>query len=222
MDLDNNCGNTNGTGGIVVENNADFQPWFGFSSAGRTDLIYARQNDTGSINLGGVANTQVATAGTFAQHNRTIEIAMKWADIAASVDQSRQPGGDIVNSIAPGFTFGCEPLLISVDYNAQAFIGPNQYSPGNGVDAYSRDVKLLDPGQTTLSLTLTNWSGTTPNQIALAWQGTDPAYGVEVSTRLNPSSWVQAGSPFLDVDGWYKVVLPGASQHTAFYRLFKP
>ena len=48
--------------------------------------MYARQDDSGTMNLGGLANAQVATGGTFARHNRTIEIAMKWADIAASVE----------------------------------------------------------------------------------------------------------------------------------------
>src|SRR6185436_6504018 len=143
LDLDNNAGTPNGSGGVVVENNADFQPWFGFSSSGRTDLIYARQNDSGSLNLGGLANVQVATAGTFAQHNRAIEVAMKWADIAASVDPTRQPGGDITKVIRPGFTFGSEPLLICKDYNGQAFIGPQQYSPGSGVDVNSRDIRLV-------------------------------------------------------------------------------
>ena len=194
MDLDNNCGSTNGSGGMVVENNADFQPWFGFSSTGRTDLMYARQDDSGTMNLGGLANAQVATAGTFALHNRTIEIAMKWADIASSVDPARQPGGDIATAIAPGFIFGCEPLLICVDYNAQAFIGTNQWSPGNGIDSDSRDIKLLDSSQTTLNLSLTNWSGTAQNQVVLSWRGTDPAYVIEVSPRLNPPAWARAGS----------------------------
>ena len=54
LDLDNNSGSTNGSGGIVFDNDADFQPWFGFSSTARTDLVYARQDNSGGVmNLGG-------------------------------------------------------------------------------------------------------------------------------------------------------------------------
>ena len=221
IDLDNNAGTMNSSGQVVVENNADFQPWFGFSSAGRTDLIYARQNDSGTLNLGGVANAQVATEGTFAQHNRTIEIALKWADIAASVDPTRQPGGALVPAIAPGFVFGSEPLLVCINWDGQAFIGPNQWSPGSGTDSYSRDIKLLDSAATTLSVTLTAATGTAQKQLVLSWPGTAAGYVLEVSPQLNLGSWVQTGSPFLDVDGLNKVVFPGVSQNTAFYRLRK-
>ena len=86
------------------------------------------------MNLGGVANAQVATAGTSAQHNRTIEIAMKWADIAASVDPTRQPGGALIPAIAPVYVFGSEPLLVCYNWDGQAFIGPDQWSPGSGTD----------------------------------------------------------------------------------------
>ena len=220
MDLDNNNGMTNSNGGIIFENNADFQPWFGFSSAGRTDLIYARQNDSGSANLGGLANAQVATAGTFAQHNRSIEIAMKWADIAGSVDPARQPGGDLASAIQPGFRFGCEPLLISVDYNAQAFIGPNQWAPGNGVDANSCDIQLLGGVQPQLGLTYTNWGGN-QKQMLFYWAGNFSGTMLESSPSLNPAAWTQTGAPFLDSDGWNKVLLPPAQRQSGFYRLRK-
>jgi hypothetical protein len=142
MDLDNNAGLVqNGT--PVVENNADFQPWFGFSSSGRTDLIYGRLNDSGSMNLDGLAKAKVATGGTFAQHDRRIEIAIAWADVAAAVDPNRQPGGDVTQAITPGFVFGSEPLLVYNDYNAQAFLGPDQWNPPSGVDTHSVDVRLV-------------------------------------------------------------------------------
>jgi hypothetical protein len=112
-----------------------------------------------------------------------------------------------------------------VDYNGQAFIGPDQWAPGNGVDAYSRDIKLLETAQTnaqtSLSLTLTNWSSTLQNQLLFSWPGTTPGYVLEVSPRVSPPSWVQTGSPFLDVDGWNKVLLPAPSQTASFYRLRK-
>ena len=222
MDMTNGCGLPDGNGGIIVKNNADFQPWFGFSSTDRTDLIYARQDDSGTMNLGGVANCQVATSGTFTKHNRVIEVAMKWADMAASVDPARQPGGDIATAIQPGYTFGFEPLLICVDYNGQSFIGGNQYTQPSGVDANSCDVVLLDSAQTSLSLTRTNWSGNSTNQIVLNWQGSNPGYVIQASAGLNPANWVQVGSPFLDVDGLTKVLISAPTQKAMYYRLKKP
>lgn len=218
MDLDNDNGMTNSSGAIIFENNADFQPWFGFSSSGRTDLMYARQDNSGTMNLGGLANAQVATGGTFAQHNRTIEIAMKWADITASVDPARQPGGNLVAAITPGFVFGCEPLLICVDYNAQAFIGPDPWNPSNGVDAYSRDIHLDGGSQPMLGMTFTNWTGS-QTQMVLSWPGSFSGFVLEFSPRLSPANWMQTGSPFLDADDWNKVLLPGTLQNAGFYRL---
>ena len=171
LDLDNNSGQTNGSGGFIFDNDADFQPWFGFSSTARTDLIYARQNNSGSVmSLGGVANAKIATGGTFAQHNRTIEIAMLWVDIAASVDPARQPGGDITTAIVPGYIFGSEPLLVGYNYTGQAFIGPNPGSPGNGIDSDSRDIKLVDSATIPLKLS----AG--PGQIVLSWPGVGTGY----------------------------------------------
>jgi len=105
FDLDNNAGTVE-DGAMVVENNADYQPWFGFSSSGRTDLIYGRLNDSSTMNLDGLQNARIATGGTFTSHDRVIEIALPWADLAATVDVARQPGGDLVKAIKPGYTSG--------------------------------------------------------------------------------------------------------------------
>lgn len=145
IDLDNNAG-TLKDALLVVENNADFQPWFGFSSSGRADLLYGRANDSGTMNLDGLAHAKVATGGTFAEHGRRIEVALLWADMAAAVDPARQPGGDIAQAIVAGFTFGSEPLLVYRDYNAQAFIGPDQWNPPGGADSDSRDIWLANAG----------------------------------------------------------------------------
>lgn len=219
LDLDNNGGGRTAAGGVIFENNADFQPWFGFSSAGRNDLVYARQNDSGTLNLGGVANAKVATSGTFTEHNRTIEIAMKWADIAGSVDSARQPGGDVSAAVRPGFVFGSEPLLISVDYNGQAFIGPDQWAPGSGTDAVSRDVRLEGGVRPVLSLTLTNWSGAGSKQLVLSWPGSFTGFTLESTPLLETTAWARAGSVFLDTDGRNKVLLPGIQPGAAYYRL---
>ncbi|HAN61369.1 MAG TPA: hypothetical protein DCQ11_10980, partial [Gammaproteobacteria bacterium] len=142
IDLDNTSG-TEVNGNIVAAGNADFQPWFGFSSSGRTDLIYGRANNTGDQNLDGLENGKVATGGTFAAHNRTIEVAIAWADIAATVGSDRQPGGDLESVIAPGYIFGSDPLLLNNDYEGQAFIGPEQYEAPSGTDSDSRDIRLV-------------------------------------------------------------------------------
>ena len=216
LDLDNNSGQADGKGGFIFDNDADFQPWFGFSSTERTDLIYGRQNNSGNVmSLGGLANAKMATGGTFAKHNRTIEIAMAWADIAASVDSARQPGGNLTTAIVPGYTFGSEPLLVGYNYTGQAFIGPNPGSPGNGIDSDSRDIKLV--GSATISLKIK--AG--PGQIELSWPGIGTGYELQVSTGLNPANWVATGAPFQDVDGFNKIILPKASQDAAFYRLRK-
>jgi hypothetical protein len=89
---------------VVVENNADYQPWFGFSSSGRTDLIFGRLNDDSTMNLDGVQNAR-CDRGTFAQHNRVIEIALPWADMAATVDTARQPSAGSSKRNSAGIYF---------------------------------------------------------------------------------------------------------------------
>ena len=63
--------------------------------------------------------------------------------MASVVEAGRQPGGDLPTAIMPGYTFGSEPLLVYNDFNAQAFIGPDPCNPPSGVDANSRDIRLV-------------------------------------------------------------------------------
>ena len=142
IDCDNNAG-TLEAGSVVVENNADFQPWFGFSSSGGSDLTFARVNNTDIKDLNGLLNAAIATGGSFANRDRVIEIALNWEDIAYTVAWDRQPNEDLLTAIAPGLTLGCEPLLVCNDFNAQAFIGPDPWNPGSGRDEYSRDIRLV-------------------------------------------------------------------------------
>lgn len=215
LDLDNNAGTTVDES-VVVENNADFQPWFGFSSAGRTDLIYCRANDSGTLNLDGLANARVATAGTFAAHNRSIEVAIAWADIAATVDPLRQPGGDLLSVVAAGYVFGSEPLLINNDFNGQAFIGPAQYEPPSGTDSNSRDIRLV---ATVVVPALEIRSA--GNTVVVQWTASAAGYALESVSELNRGdNWsTVAVDPILDPgSGMIQVVLPAAGG-TAFYRL---
>ncbi len=216
MDLDNNAGTSN-DGTVVVEDNADFQPWFGFSSSHRTDLMYARMNNSGTMNLAGLTNAKVATGGSFAQHDRIVEAAIAWADIAAAVDPSRQPGGDVQKAIMAGFTFGCEPLLICVDYNAQAFVGPDPWKPGNGVDGYCRDIRLVEQTAVvpppTLSVTRNG------NQLEIRWPTSAVGYSLETSAQLGVSAAWSLVSTAPVIDGsMYKVTISPAAI-ASFYRL---
>jgi hypothetical protein len=95
------------------------------------------------MDLAGLANARVATGGTFTGHDRRIEIAIAWADMASVVEFGRQPGRDLPSAIMPGYTFGSEPLLVYNDFNAQAFLGPDQFNPPSGVDTNSRDIRLV-------------------------------------------------------------------------------
>jgi hypothetical protein len=220
IDCDNNAG-TLVEGSIVVENNADFQPWFGFSSSQRSDLTYARANNSGTLNLEGLANARVATGGSFANRDRRIEVALEWADVAATVEPGRQPAGGFVAAIRAGFTFGSEPLLICNDFNAQAFIGPDQWNPGSGLDQYSRDIRLIDAAPSVpvpnpvLEVLLTETG------LELSWPASANGFALETTTSLaNAPQWsAVAETPALS-DGYYRVtVQPEGS--AAFYRLHR-
>ena len=188
IDLDNTSG-TEVNGNIVAAGNADFQPWFGFSSSGRTDLIYGRANNTGDLNLDGLENGKVATGGTFAAHNRTIEVAIAWADIAATVDSDRQPGGDLESVIAPGFVFGSDPLLLNNDYEGQAFIGPKQYEAPSGTDSDSRDIRLVTVSALPAGLIITDSSLKSNGSFEFIWNSRpSDRYQVERRKSMH-SAW---------------------------------
>lgn len=216
IDLDNNAGTTR-QGLLVVENNADFQPWFGFSSSGRTDLAYARANNSGTLNLAGLAQATVATGGSFATHDRRIEVAIRWADVAAAVDPARQPGGDLTAAIVAGFTFGSEPLLVYNDFNAQAFLGPDPWNPPGGTDTDSRDIRLVDAGAPTTPPALTIRSS--GGSIALLWPVLPAGFLLETSVAIgSAASWVPFAGEISTENGTNRVtVVPGGSAD--FYRL---
>ncbi len=217
IDLDNNAG-TVVDGVTIKEANADFQPWFGFSSSGRTDLIYARMNNSDSLNLDALANAQVATGGTFAQHNRAIEVALRWADLAAAIDVSRQPGENLLSAIAPGFVFGSEPLLIYYDYNSQAFLGPDQWNAPNGVDTNSVDIKLMAAVPVSTPPTLTISAGV---PVQIQWPVTAEGYTLETSAQLGASaSWSTVTIP-PTTNGALNQVALTPTGNAAFYRLRK-
>ena len=107
---------------------------------------------------------------------------MPWADLAAAVSPARQPGGDIAKAIRAGFTFGSEPLLVYKDYNAQAFIGPDQWNPPTGVDVDSRDIRLVEtvvPGAGP-ALTIV----ATGNSVSVRWPVSAAGFVLETAPGL--------------------------------------
>ncbi|HOW68112.1 MAG TPA: hypothetical protein P5186_19575 [Candidatus Paceibacterota bacterium] len=218
IDLDNDAG-TLKDGVLVVENNADFQPWFGFSSSGRTDLIYGRLNNSGTMNLDGLVHAKVATGGTFQKHDRRIEIAISWADMPAAVDPAQQPGGDIAQAIVTGFTFGSEPLLVYKDFNAQAFIGPDQWNPPSGADSDSRDIRLVDAAVpvTPPSLTI----DAAGDSVVVRWPVSATGFVLETTGKLeSTASWSQFAGEILVENEMNKAIVV-SSGSAAFYRLRK-
>ena len=217
MDLKNTCGLTfNGV--TVVKANADLQPWFGFSSSDLANLFYARANNTTAMDLTGLANAKAATSGTFAAHNRKLEIAIAWADIAAAVATNQQPGGSIVSNIAAGFKLGIEPLLVLNYWEGQSFIGAgNKWDPPSGADTNSVDVQLISL-TTPPALTVRLEGG----QAVLRWPAAALNYSLWHSSTLGTgASWAAVGTtPVVDPanPGMLKVSLP-ASAAAQFYRL---
>jgi hypothetical protein len=120
----------------------DLNLWLGFSSAGLSGLTICRINNTETLTPLPMQNGSTATSGSLSGNNRVIEASVKWSDIAATVESSRQPYGNILIAIGSGYQFGCEPLLLDDDYDGQSFIGGSQFINPCGVDMNSRDIIL--------------------------------------------------------------------------------
>jgi len=217
VDLSNTCGLTN-HGVEIVKANADFQPWFGFSSASVPGLEFARANNSTTMDMAGLANARVFTSGTFAAHNRKIEAAIEWADIASDVATNQQPGGNIAAALAPGLKIGCEPLLINNYWNGQSFIGAgNQWNPPSGADTNSVDIQFISL-TTPPTLTVHIESG----QAVVRWTSAALNYSLWQSPALGTgASWTAVGTaPVADTanPGMLKVSLPDSAS-ARFYRL---
>jgi hypothetical protein len=222
IDLENTAGTTD-NGALVVKGNADFQPWFGFSSQGLTDLFYGRANESGNLDLSGLAHARIATSGNFSDHNRVIEAAISWADVAADVATSLQPGGNLVAAVKPGYKFGSEPLEIYNDYNSQCFLGGtnnpvNPWNPPSGVDSNSVDVLLMPPVSPVLSVQLES------GQVVVRWPVSASSFNLYTSPRLGSgAAWTRVTSPAPVVDpndpNKMQWVTPVAGGTRAFYRL---
>jgi hypothetical protein len=217
IDLKNTCGLTfNGV--KVAKDNADFQPWFGLSSSGSSDVFYARANNGTTMDLAGLASAKARTSGTFAAHNRKVEIAISWADVTAAVATSQQPGGNLAANVAAGLTLGIEPLLILNYWDGQSFIGAgNKWNPPSGSDTNSVDVQLIALTAPP-SLTAKIEAG----QVVLRWQAAALNYKLWSTAALGASaSWSAVPTaPVADPSnpGYVKVSL-SASGAAKFFRL---
>ena len=136
LDIDNSGGRSP---------HSDFNVCLGFSSAGRRDLVTGRTNDPDGGYLPSkrlVPGCHVATGGSRAAHNRVIEAAIPWRDIAGNCYYDLDGGGNLIDAARPGFRFGCEPLLLDDGWQKQSFIGGAQHRRPSGSDANSRDIIL--------------------------------------------------------------------------------
>jgi hypothetical protein len=150
------------------QGNADFQPWFGFSTNELTDLWMSRENNNGSINgVAGLEHARELTSGTFEAHNRKIEAAIAWADIAGVVYPGWQPLGNIAAAVKPGLTIGSQPLLMyNAYYDAQTFIGAgNVFTGPSGTDTNSINIQLIVGDLSPIPVTPTVQSG----HLVLSW-----------------------------------------------------
>ncbi len=124
---------------------SDFNACLGFSSTRRRDLFSARTNRPDEFyrpSKRPLAGCRVATSGSFAKHNRAIEAAIRWRDIADHCYYSLPGGESLPRAVCPGFRFGCEPLLLDDGWKKQAFIGGAQHQRPSGRDVHSRDIVL--------------------------------------------------------------------------------
>lgn len=123
-----------------AEPRRDLNPWFGFSSTGRTDLFVYRANNDTTFIAASLPNSLIRTSGTLG--SRVIEAAIAWEDIDLVVSPTRLPDGGMAANAAVGLRFGCEPLLVDDDFNSQSFIGGSQYGVPSGDDPNSRNILL--------------------------------------------------------------------------------
>jgi hypothetical protein len=90
------------------------------------------------------AAIESATSGSAASGNRLVEARIPWSAVLKFASNDRPELARRLGTIAPGFRFGCEPMLIEFNHTRQSFIGGAQYAKPIGRDANSRDIILRD------------------------------------------------------------------------------
>ena len=126
----------------VLEDVKDFNPWFAFTSEPSSEFYAARTYRSLNPKQERMDDSLVAAAGSFADNSRVVEAAIAWKDIAESVESDRLPGGGLLDSISPGYRFGCDPLLLDDGYRAQAFVSGKVQDIPAGYEKSSIDILL--------------------------------------------------------------------------------
>jgi hypothetical protein len=183
-------------------------------------MCFARANNTGNEDLASLAHARSFTSGTWANHNRKIEAAIEWADIAGSVYTGWQPEGNIAAAVKPGLTIGSQPLLT---YNAywvvQTFIGYGNYWGGpSGTDTNSLNVQLIVGDLSPIPVSASIHSG----QLVLSWPsglGAVSGFSLLTSPVLGHGAhWSVVSTAPAPVGSLYEVTLP-AGPGPGFYKL---
>jgi hypothetical protein len=102
----------------------------GWSSRGLRDLAYSDDLPSASI--------QVATSGTAAAANRTIQGRIEWAALYRTFG-TKEPMANIVRRVAK---IGCQPLLVDGTFRRQAYLNGKPYTRPTGFDQASRTLVL--------------------------------------------------------------------------------
>jgi hypothetical protein len=85
-----------------------------------------------------------ATSGSAESGNRVIEARVPWSAVLKFASNDRPELAKRLGAIAPGFRFGCEPMLVEFNHTRQSFVGGAQHAKPIGRDANSRDIILRD------------------------------------------------------------------------------
>ena len=86
----------------------DYTLWLGFSSRGRNDLWCCTLNNRVLTSV----HPAVRAITTGAPGTRAIDASIAWRDLEQWLEADHQPAPCLTACVGPGFTFGCQPLLV--------------------------------------------------------------------------------------------------------------
>ena len=110
-------------------------------------------------------------------------------------------------------------MLICNDFNAQAFIGPDQWNPGSGMDQYSRDIRLIDAAPSVPVPNPVLEIAMSETGLVLAWPATATGFALETTASLaNIPLWSAVPETPTLTEGYYRVTIQPTGS-AAFYRL---
>lgn len=86
----------------------DFTLWLGFSSK-TTDTLWACMINDRVLSS---SFPRISALASSRRGLRRIEASVSWRELQAWLDPVHQPPGGLLSSIIPGFSFGCQPMLM--------------------------------------------------------------------------------------------------------------